>query len=314
MKWMNLGRKAACAGALLMAGALGAAPAAADEIKIGLLSPYSGTYAWWGQEYDRGVELFLDETGGKVGNHTIAVVKRDEGGTSPARSRQLAQELVVRDKVQYLIGGAFTPTIMGTADIVNQTKTPYLMGNTGTSSVTDKSPYFVRMGFTQWQLNIPLTQWAYEQGAREAVIVAADFASGHDAIKAYTVGFEEAGLFGFIDKIGIETEHDVCLGRLAFQLQTCQQSHAIGDADKIDGAVAGALKGFLDLGAWTPFGNEAFIGVDGQHLIGGKRRGDEADHGSGYAADKQGNSRGSHGALLLHHHNCRDRALCDRRV
>lgn len=193
MKLIHLGRKAAGAGALLMAGVLSAGPAMADEVKVGLLSQYSGTYAWWGQEYDRGVELFLDETGGKVGPHTITVVKRDEGGTSPARSRQLAQELVVRDKVQYLVGGAFTPTIMGTSDIVNQTKTPYLMGNTGTSNVTDKSPYFVRMGFTQWQLNIPLTQWAYQQGARDAVIVAADFAPGHDAIKAYTVGFEEAG-------------------------------------------------------------------------------------------------------------------------
>lgn len=191
MNLINLGRKAA--GALALAGVLCAAPSMADEIKVGLLSQYSGTYAWWGQEYDRGVELFLDETGGKVGPHTITVVKRDEGGTSPARSRQLAQELVVRDKVQYLVGGAFTPTIMGTSDIVNQTKTPYLMGNTGTSNVTDKSPYFVRTGFTQWQLNIPLTQWAYQQGARDAVIVAADFAPGHDAIKAYTVGFEEAG-------------------------------------------------------------------------------------------------------------------------
>ncbi|OXR48292.1 branched-chain amino acid ABC transporter substrate-binding protein [Pusillimonas sp. T2] len=171
--------------------AVGAAQAA--EIKVGLLSQYSGTYAWWGQEFDRGVELFLSETGGKVGDHTITVVKRDEGGTSAQRARQLAQELVIRDKVQYLLGGAFTPTIMGTADIVNQTKTPYVMGNTGTSSVTDKSPYFVRAGFTQWQLNMPLTKWAYEQGARKVVTIGADFAPGHDALEAYAVGFKDMG-------------------------------------------------------------------------------------------------------------------------
>lgn len=173
--------------------ALSAAPAGADEIKIGLLSQYSGTYSWWGQEFDRGTELYLSEHGGKIDGHTITIVKRDEGGSSPQRARQLAQELVVRDKVQYLLGGAFTPTIMGTADIVNQTKTPYIMGNSGTSSVTDKSPYFVRAGFTQWQLNIPLTKWAYEQGARKAVVVAADFAPGHDAIDAYKAGFTQLG-------------------------------------------------------------------------------------------------------------------------
>lgn len=175
------------------AASLYAAPTHADEIKIGLLSQYSGTYSWWGQEFDRGTELYLSEHGGKIDGHTITIVKRDEGGSSPQRARQLAQELVVRDKVQYLLGGAFTPTIMGTADIVNQTKTPYIMGNSGTSSVTDKSPYFVRAGFTQWQLNIPLTKWAYDQGARKAVVVAADFAPGHDAIDAYKAGFTQAG-------------------------------------------------------------------------------------------------------------------------
>jgi len=178
----------ACAALLLTAGATFAA-----EIKIGLLGQYSGTYAWYGQEFDRGVDLFMQETGGKVGNHTLTIIRRDEGGTNAARARQLAQELVLRNQVQYLIGGAFTPTIMGTADIVTQTKTPYFMGNTGTSSVTDKSPYFVRMGFTQWQLSVPLTQWAWAQGAREAVIVAADFAPGVDAIEAFTHGFTEAG-------------------------------------------------------------------------------------------------------------------------
>lgn len=181
------------AAVFVAATALYSAPTHADEIKIGLLSQYSGTYSWWGQEFDRGTELYLSEHGGKIDGHTITMVKRDEGGSSPQRARQLAQELVVRDKVQYLLGGAFTPTIMGTADIVNQTKTPYIMGNSGTSSVTDKSPYFVRAGFTQWQLNIPLTKWAYDQGARKAVIVAADFAPGHDAIDAYKVGFTQLG-------------------------------------------------------------------------------------------------------------------------
>ncbi len=75
----------ACAAGLMLA-----APAHADEVKVGLLSQYSGTYSWWGQEYDRGVQLFMDETGGKIGEHTLAIIKRDEGGTSPARSRQLA--------------------------------------------------------------------------------------------------------------------------------------------------------------------------------------------------------------------------------
>ena len=66
------------AAVFVTANMLGLAPAHADEIKIGLLSQYSGTYSWWGQEYDRGVGLYLDEHGGKIDGHTITIVKRDD--------------------------------------------------------------------------------------------------------------------------------------------------------------------------------------------------------------------------------------------
>jgi len=181
------------AAALAAAGTLLAAPVHADEVKVGLLSQYSGTYSWWGQEYDRGVELFLSENGGKVGDHTITVIKRDEGGTNPQRARQLAQELIVRDKVQYLTGGVFTPTVMGTADVVDQTKTPYVFINAATSAITDKTPYFVRVGYTSWAYCVPLMKWAYEQGAREAVTIVADYAPGADIENSFNTVFKDLG-------------------------------------------------------------------------------------------------------------------------
>lgn len=177
------------AGAALVAG--GAAQA--DEIKIGLMSQFSGVYSWWGQEYQRGVDMYLAQNGNKVGSHTLTVLPRDEAGTSPQRTRQLAQELTVRDHAQYLIGGVFTPTVLGTVDIVNQTKTPYVVLNSGTSSVTDKSPYFVRLGFTQWAVSVPLVTWAVQQGAKKAVIVAADYAPGYDALEAFGSTFKKQG-------------------------------------------------------------------------------------------------------------------------
>jgi len=165
----------------------------AAQVKIGLLSQYSGTYSWWGQEYDRGVELFMQETGGKIGNHTLHIVRRDEGGTSPTRSRQLAQELVLRDQVQYLIGGTFTPTVMGTVDIVDQTQTPYLFVNGATSSMTERTPYFVRVGYTSWTYCVPLATWVYNQGVRRAATIVADYAPGTDIENAYTQTFTSLG-------------------------------------------------------------------------------------------------------------------------
>ncbi|HSI59345.1 MAG TPA: ABC transporter substrate-binding protein [Ideonella sp.] len=180
--------------ALVLAASLhpmGAASAA--EIKVGLLSQYSGPYAWWGREYQRGAELYLQQANGKVGPHTISLLARDEGGTNPQRSRQLAQELVVRDQVQYLLGGTFTPTVLGVTEVATQTRTPFVICNSGTSSVTLKSPYFTRVGFTQWSVSVPLVQYAVSKGVKKAVIVAADYAPGQDAFDAFGQTFTHLG-------------------------------------------------------------------------------------------------------------------------
>ena len=169
------------------------APAQAQDIKVGALGVYSGPYSWWGQEYKKGIDLWLDQNKNKVGNDTVTVLERDEGGVNPQRVRQLAQELVVRDGVQYLFGGSFTPNVLAMADVANQTKTPVLIGNSGTASVTLKSPYFVRMGFTQWTLSVPLVKYAVGQGVKNAAIVVADYAPGYDGIDAYTDTMQKAG-------------------------------------------------------------------------------------------------------------------------
>src|ERR1700732_2622241 len=83
---------------------------AADPVKIGILVTTTGPYAVWGKEYQQGIGLYLDQHNGKDGNPTVEVIYRDVGGDNPPRARQLAQELVVRDKVAVLGGLEFTTT------------------------------------------------------------------------------------------------------------------------------------------------------------------------------------------------------------
>lgn len=176
-----------------LAAVVGVTGATAAEIKVGLLSQFSGAYSWWGQEYQRGVDLALAEVGGKVGGHTVTVLSRDESGINPPRIRQLTQELIVRDQVQYIVGGTFTPTVLAASSVINQSKIPYVIFNSGTSSVTKQSPYYVRLGFTQWAVCSALTSYARSKGAKEAVIVAADYAPGLDALDGYSKTFTAGG-------------------------------------------------------------------------------------------------------------------------
>jgi len=76
----------------------------AEEVKIGISASITGPFSIWGKEYKEGIDLFLDEVGGKAGNNTMSIIYRDAGGQNPPRARQLAQELILRDKAAILGG------------------------------------------------------------------------------------------------------------------------------------------------------------------------------------------------------------------
>ena len=72
----------------------------------------------------RAIGLYLDQHNGKDGNPTVEVIYRDVGGDNPPRARQLAQELIVRDKVAVLGGLEFTTTVLAIADVINRGEDP----------------------------------------------------------------------------------------------------------------------------------------------------------------------------------------------
>ncbi len=166
---------------------------AAEPVKIGIPLTTSGPYAIWGKSFEQAIDYYLEQHNGKDGNPTVQVIYRDVGGDNPPRARQVAQELIVRDNVAVLGGLEFTTTVLAMADVINDAKIPFVIFNSATSFVTDKSPYFVRAGFTQWQSLYPLAQWALEQKYKTCEMFIADYAPGQDAIDAFTAGFTQGG-------------------------------------------------------------------------------------------------------------------------
>ncbi|TGR94376.1 ABC transporter substrate-binding protein, partial [Mesorhizobium sp. M1C.F.Ca.ET.188.01.1.1] len=79
--------------------------------------------------------------GNKVGNDTVEVVYRDVPQADPAQSKALAQELVVKEGVQYLAGFYFTPDAMAVTPLLKQGNVPMVVMNAATSAIVTKSPY-----------------------------------------------------------------------------------------------------------------------------------------------------------------------------
>ena len=89
--------------ALAVAGLM-SGTASADVIKVGVIGTMSGPYALFGKNFKMGIDAWVAEHGNKVGNHQIEFIYRDEESPNPAKSKALAQELLIKDKVQYLAG------------------------------------------------------------------------------------------------------------------------------------------------------------------------------------------------------------------
>jgi len=166
---------------------------AQQTIKIGVILPFSGQFADPGAQADNGIKLYMQQHGDTVAGRKIEIIRRDTGGIAPDVAKRLAQELVVRDKVDLLAGFSLTPNALAAADVSVQAKKFMVVTNAASSLVTTKSPYMARVSFTLPQLDEPLGAWAYKNGVRKAYSIVADFAAGHDAEAAFQGAFKAAG-------------------------------------------------------------------------------------------------------------------------
>jgi branched-chain amino acid transport system substrate-binding protein len=171
---------------------LTSASALAQTVKIGFITSYSGLNGNLGPYMERAVRLYLKQHEKELGGVKVELLTRDDTGPNPDKARQLAQELVVRDKVNLLAGVIFTPNAMAMAPIATEAKVPFVIMNAGTAVITTRSPYMVRTSFTLWQSSYPLGQWAAKK-FKTAYTLVSDFGPGHDSEEAFSKAFTEGG-------------------------------------------------------------------------------------------------------------------------
>jgi len=191
---MTIRRHAVLTIAAALCGAMAVAvPASAQTVKIGLINTYSGPMASNGDQIEKAINLFM-----KLGQCklppgvNLEIIKRDDTGINPETAKRLAQELIVRDKVQMITGVVWTPNALSIAPLVTEAKVPFIIMNAGTAMITERSPYIARTSFTLWQSSYPMGTWAAKR-FKTAYVAVADFGPGHDAQEAFTRAFTAAG-------------------------------------------------------------------------------------------------------------------------
>ena len=173
--------------------ALTAGSTAAQTIKIGLFTTTSGPFASLGDQIDKSIKLYMKENAGKLPPGVkLEIIVRDDGGPNPDKAKQLAQEMIVRDKPDFLTGFIWTPNAMAVAPLLTESKTPLVIMNAAASVITERSPYIVRVSLTLWQPSYHLGIWAAKKYKRAYTMVT-DFVPGHDAEAAFIKGFTDGG-------------------------------------------------------------------------------------------------------------------------
>lgn len=156
-----------------------------ETIKVGLIAAFSGPFADYGKQMEGGIKAYMAQHGDQVAGKKVQIIIKDTTGPAPEIAKRLAQELVVRDKVDFLAGFGLTPEALAVAPIAEQAKKPMIIMNAASSVITTKSSYIARFSMTLPQVSGPMATWALKNGIKRVVTLVADYGPGIDAETAF---------------------------------------------------------------------------------------------------------------------------------
>ncbi|HSH90197.1 MAG TPA: ABC transporter substrate-binding protein [Ramlibacter sp.] len=165
-----------------------------NKIRVGLMLPYTGTFAQLGVAIENGVRMAINERGGKLGGREIEWFKVDDEA-EPSKGVENANKLVQRDKVDVLIGTVHSGVQMGIQRVVRESGTLCLIPNAGVHAATRAqcAPNVFRTSFTNSQPTLALGKAMVDKGHKKAVWITWKYAAGDEAFEGFRDSYTKAG-------------------------------------------------------------------------------------------------------------------------
>lgn len=180
------------AAAVLCASAASAqAPA---KLKVGLMLPYTGTYASLGTAIENGFRMYVAEQGNKLGGREIEFVKVDDE-SDPSKATDNVNKLIKRDNVDVLIGSVHSGVAMAMAKVAKDTGTLLIVPNAGADAVTGAmcAPNIFRSSFSNWQPGYAMGEVVAKKGHKKVVTITWKYAAGDESVRGFKEAFEKSG-------------------------------------------------------------------------------------------------------------------------
>jgi len=163
-------------------------------LKIGLMLPYTGTFAKLGKFIDDGFRLNVEQAGGKLGGRAVEYVQLDDE-SEPGKATDNMNRLVGRDKVDVVVGTVHSGVVMAMAKIARDTNTMLVVPNAGANDVTRAmcAPNIWRTSFSNWQPCFPMGKVMYDAGHRNIMTITWRYAAGLEDVEAIKESFVKLG-------------------------------------------------------------------------------------------------------------------------
>jgi branched-chain amino acid transport system substrate-binding protein len=164
------------------------------KIRVGLMLPYTGTYAQLGTAITNGFKLAISERSGKLGGRELEYFTVDDEA-EPAKGPENTNKLVQRDKVDVLVGTVHSGVQMGIVKIARETNTLLIIPNAGLDAATGPlcAPNIFRTSFSNWQPSYPMGKILADRGLKNVVTLAWKYGAGEEAMAGFKEGLTRAG-------------------------------------------------------------------------------------------------------------------------
>jgi branched-chain amino acid transport system substrate-binding protein len=174
--------------------AVAGAAHAQGKLKVGMMLPFSGTFAALGTAIDNGFKLYVQEQGGKLGGREIEYFVVDDE-SDPAKATDNVNKLLNRDKVDVIVGTVHSGVAIGMAKAVRGSNAFLIVPNAGADAITGPlcAPNIFRSSFSNSQPGYAMGLVAAERKHKTAVTITWKYAAGDESVAGFKEAFEKGG-------------------------------------------------------------------------------------------------------------------------
>jgi branched-chain amino acid transport system substrate-binding protein len=175
-----------------------AAPALARgggaPLRVGVMLPFSGTFAALGENIAAAVEMHLAERGGRMGGRPVQLIRLDDE-SNPANAVQNVNRLLGRERAEVLVGTVHSGVVMALVQAARERGVPLIIPNAGNVAATRElcSPTVFRSSFSNWQPAYGMGLALGRQGVKRAAWITWDYAAGNEAGEGFRQGLAAGG-------------------------------------------------------------------------------------------------------------------------